>query len=281
MNNHEGPGAMPDADGGATSVAALSHMARERLRLASEPCEDERAGGPALIRFLGEAGWMIEPFRRPFRTIDIEPAIVPKRVMLLPGFATHPVRMRYLARQLERGGHRVKRWGLGFNWGPTQENFDKLNQRLEDVYLRKGEKLILVGWSLGGLFARELAKHHPDKVAKVVTMGSPFSYSPRANNVWRIYQAIAGHRVDDLPIEAEVAEKPPVRTVALWSPRDGIVHSRAACGQAGERDRAVALRCTHMGFNYHPQAIMAVARELDAERYFPDEAREDSEAMTH
>ena len=62
---------------------------------------------------------------------------------------------------------------------------------------------------------------------------------------------------------AELAGKPPVETVALWSPRDGIVHPRAARGLPGERDREVALRCTHMGFAYDPQAIAAVLRELD------------------
>lgn len=245
------------------SVVALSSTARERLKLASEPCEDDRAGGPRLVRFLGEAGWIIEPFRRPFRKIDISMASSPKRVMLLPGFATHPIRMRYLARQLERGGHRVKRWGMGVNWGPTAENFEKLNQRLVDVHARKGAPIYLVGWSLGGLFARELAKRHPDKVAKVITMGSPFSYSPRANNLWRIYQAVTGHRVDELPIDADIAAKPPVETVALWSPKDGIISPRAACGTAEERDRAIALRCTHMGFNYDAESIEAVARELD------------------
>ena len=94
-------------------------------------------------------------------------------------------------------------------------------------------------------------------------MGSPFSGDPRANNVWRIYQFIAGHSVDAPPIEAELSLKPPVETVALWSPRDGVVSPRSACGQAHERDRAIALRCTHIGFSYSPEAVHAVLRELD------------------
>ena len=61
----------------------------------------------------------------------------------------------------------------------------------------------------------------------------------------------------------ELAAKPPVETVALWSPRDGIVHPRAARGAAGERDREVALRCTHMGFAFDPEVVAAVLRELD------------------
>ena len=182
---------------------------------------------------------------------------------MLPGFATHPIRMRYMARQLERAGHKVKRWGLGFNFGPTLENFEILERRLVDLHQRYQEPVFLVGWSLGGLFARELAKRHPDKVAKVVTMGSPFSGNPRANNAWRIYQFVTGHSVDHPPIAGETAAKPPVPTVALWSARDGIVSPRSACGQAGERDRAVALRCTHLGFAYSEESIRAVLLELE------------------
>ena len=206
---------------------------------------------------------LAEPLRRPFRRLAIAPSATPRTVMLLPGFATHPVRMRYLARQLERAGHKVKRWGLGFNLGPTQENLAFLEERLEEVHARYGRDVVLVGWSLGGLFARELAKRRPELVAKVVTMGTPFSGNPRANNAWRIYQFVAGHRVDQPPIETVVAEKPPVETVALWSPRDGIVSARSSRGLAGERDRAVALRCTHIGFSYSPEAVRAVLAELE------------------
>ncbi len=239
---------------------ALQH----RLALAREDCPDG-VGGPPLRRLVGELEWVVEPFRRAVRHHAAVSAVRPRTVMLLPGFATHPVRMRYMARRLEAAGHRVKRWGLGFNWGPTQDNVAALEARLGDLADRHGERVALVGWSLGGLFARELAKRRPEAVAKVVTMGSPFSWSPRANNVWRAYHFVTGHRVEEPPIAIELAAKPPVETVALWSPRDGIVHPRAARGRPGERDRAVALRCTHMGFAYDPQVIAAVLRELDRE----------------
>lgn len=219
--------------------------------------------GPPARRLIGELDVLAEPFRRVVRRHEPIAAVRPRTVMLLPGFATHPVRMRYMARRLEAAGHTVKRWGLGFNWGPTEDNVAQLEGRLSDIHERHGEPIVLVGWSLGGLFARELAKRQPDRVAKVVTMGSPFSWSPRANNVWRAYHLVTGHRVEEPPIKVELAGKPPVETVALWSPRDGIVHPRAARGLPGERDREVALRCTHMGFAYDPQAIAAVLRELD------------------
>ena len=128
-----------------------------------------------------------------------------------------------------------------------------------------GAPMALIGWSLGGLFAREIARRQPEQISRVITMGTPFSGDPRANNAWRAYQAITGHPVDQPPIECELAVKPPVPTIALWSPRDGVIQPRSAAGWPGERDRAVALRCTHLGFPRRPEAIAEVLRQLDRE----------------
>jgi pimeloyl-ACP methyl ester carboxylesterase len=206
----------------------------------------------------------LDPLTRPFRRSATLPRTAyPRVVMLLPGFGTHPLRMRHMARELERAGHQVKRWGLGFNLGPTEENFALLEARVRQIGERYGQKVVLVGWSLGGIFARELAKREPDIVAKVITMGTPFSGSPYANNAWRAYEMVTGHSVEQPPIEVELAVKPPVETVALWSPRDGVVAPRCARGLPGERDRAVALRCSHIGFASSDEAIAAVAAELE------------------
>lgn len=250
----------------ARQAYAASGIAR-RVALAREaiPAEYE-AGKPQLARMLGEAQALLEPVRRPRRKLSIALTANPQMVMILPGFATHPVRMRYLAQQLEAAGHSTKRWGLGFNWGPDEERFEFLEARLADLHARHGRPVVLLGWSLGGLFARELAKRQPDAVAKVITMGSPFSGSPRANNVWRAYQFITGHSVDAPPIAADLAAKPPVETVALWSANDGAIAPRCAAGRPNERDRAIAVRCTHIGFTYDPQVIMTVLGELEATR---------------
>lgn len=222
------------------------------------------AHGPRLRMLLGELSAPFEPLARTFRKpLVIPPTANPQVVMLLPGFGTHPLRMRYMARQLEAAGHKAKRWGLGFNLGPTAENFEALEQRVARISQHYGKSVVLVGWSLGGIFAREIAKRHPDRVAKVITMGSPFSGTPYANNAWRVYQLVTGHAVDQPPVEAQVAVKPPVETVALWSPRDGVISPRSARGLPGERDRAIALRCTHIGFANSAEAIRVVAAELE------------------
>ena len=191
-----------------TVITHREEIAR-RWALAAEPCPDD-ACGPRWQLMLREFLWPIEPLRRLVGPpLEIPAAQTPKTVMLLPGFGAHPIRMRWMARKLEKAGHITKKWGLGYNFGATQARFQMVERRLVDIYRRTGTPIYLVGWSLGGVMARELAKAHPDKVAKVVTMGSPFSGSPRANNGWRAYQAIAGHRVDEPEIDTVVHEKPP------------------------------------------------------------------------
>lgn len=231
-----------------------------RLQLATERAP-EGIRSPSISRFVGELGTFTEAIRR--NDYSAQPAASPRVVMLLPGLFTHPARMGFMRRQLEAAGHRVHYWGMGINLGPTTENMINLRQRVRALHSRHGEEVVLVGWSLGGLFARELAKLEAEKVAAVLTMGSPFSGDPRANNAWRAYQFVAGHRVEDVPVVCEVAVKPPVPTIALWSPRDGIIAPRSAAGRPGERDRAVALRCTHLGFAHSAEAVSAVLRELD------------------
>ncbi|WP_428333189.1 esterase/lipase family protein [Novosphingobium sp.] len=231
--------------------------------LAFQPRPSE-ARGPAWPRLLSELKTPYEMWRAG-RAERRDPVALPapalsRPVMLLPGFGTHPARMNGLRHALEGAGHRVSDWGLGFNFGPSADRFDRLCERVVTLARREGAPLVLVGWSLGGLFAREIAHRHPEAVAMVITMGSPFSGDRRANNAWRAYQAITGHTVDAPPVGDQFfGLKPPVPTVALWSPRDGIVSPRSSCGRPGERDRAVALRCTHLGFAGHPDVARAVA----------------------
>lgn len=251
------------AGGRAQQAYSATDFAR-RVALAREAIPQEHESGkPRLVRLLGETQVLLEPVRRVRRKIAVAPSANPQVAMILPGFGAHPMRMRYLARHLEAAGHVTKRWGLGFNWGPTEEAFDHVEARLLQLHAHYGRKVVLIGWSLGGLCAREIAKRQPQAVAKVISMGSPFSGSPRANNVWRAYQFITGHSVDAPPIAAELRAKPPVETVALWSANDGVIAPRCAAGRPGERDRAVALRCTHMGFTYDPQVISTLLAELE------------------
>ena len=111
------------------------------------------------------------------------------------------------------------------------------------------------------LFRSELARTIPERVRAVATLGSPFSGDPRLNNVWRLYERVAGHPVDQPPIP-RIFDKPPVPTLAIWSRRDGIVAAEAARGKESERDEAVEIDSGHMGFSVSPRATRAAVREI-------------------
>jgi hypothetical protein len=118
---------------------------------------------------------------------------------------------------------------------------------------------------LGGVFAREVAKHRPDLVRLVITLGSPFSGDPRANNAWRLYELLNDHPVDRPPIATDLAEKPPVRTIAVHSPLDGIVGQSAARGLAHESDRQVELVERHLSLARSPAGIRLIGELLAEE----------------
>ena len=170
--------------------------------------------------------------------------------------------MALAARQLEKAGHTAKRWGLGYNLGATADRFDKAERRLVELNARTGDKIALVGWSLGGVMARETAKCRPDLVERVVTLGSPFSGDPRANRIWRLYELIAGHKVDAPPIDCTPEEKPPVPTIALWSRKDGVIAVACARGRPGECDRAIEIDSTHLGMASAPKALIGTLEAL-------------------
>ena len=185
---------------------------------------------------------------------DAPPALV------IPGFLATDRTTMALRKAMAERGWRVHGWGLGWNLGVRADTLD----RLEGCIDRLGatEPILVVGWSLGGLYARELARQCPGRVRAVVTLGSPFSGDLHQNNVWRLYELVAGHKVDNPPIP-RIADKPPVPALALWSRRDGIVAPRAAYGLAGERDEAIELDCAHMAFGVSGRTARQVAVEID------------------
>ena len=215
---------------------------------------------PALRLFLREGPALLARAYRAFgRLGERGPADGP-RLMVVPGFLATDRTTLGLQRALADAGYRVTGWGLGMNRGATPETLDKLIGQIEAF--GGGGKIILVGWSLGGIYAREAAKLRPDLVEKVVTLGSPFSGDPRGNNVWRLYEWIAGHKVDDPPIKTNLAEKPPVPTLALWSRRDGIVSIACTRGLPHESDRQVELDCSHMGFGVSGRAYPKIVEAI-------------------
>ena len=215
---------------------------------------------PPLRLRLGEAAWLLPRLFRIFgSTRTLGPADGPP-ALVIPGFVAHDRTTGALRKALARAGWRVHGWRMGVNWGARADTVGRLKERID--LISPDRQVLIVGWSLGGLFARELARSVPDRVRAVVTLGSPFSGDPKQNHVWRLYERIAGHKVDDPPVP-RITDKPPVPHLALWSRRDGLIAPRAARGLDHERDEEVELGCTHMAFGMSRRAARDVVREID------------------
>ena len=161
---------------------------------------------------------------------------------------------------MAEAGFRVHPWRQGINWGARKDTLERLKRAIELCGL--DEPVLVVGWSLGGLYARELARAHPEQVRAVVTLGSPvWGDRRRYTNVWKLYERVAGHPVDDPPIP-DKAEKPPVPTLAIWSRRDGIVGIPSARGTEECRDQAAEVDSTHMGFAVSKKGTRHAVREI-------------------
>lgn len=183
-----------------------------------------------------------------------------RTVIVIPGFMASDTTTSRLRRSLQHAGFDVHGWGLGRNRGVKADILQRMSGQVAP--LAANAPVTLVGWSLGGLLAREYAKFAPGDVAKVVTLGSPFSGSLRANNAWRIYELIARHRIDAPPISTTLNEKPPAETVAIWSGRDGVVAPGSARGERNEADRTIELDCSHMAFVADPVAIRSICQAI-------------------
>lgn len=179
--------------------------------------------------------------------------------LVIPGFVANDRTTLELRRALAEAGFRVHGWGDGWNLGVTLDTIGRLKQRIDEV---SEEPVLLIGWSLGGLFARELARVHPDRVRAVVTLASPFSGDPKLNNIWKFYEWVAKHPVDQPPVE-RITAKPPVPTLAIWGRRDGILAENAARGLAHESDRSIGLDFNHMEFACSSRATRTVVQEID------------------
>jgi pimeloyl-ACP methyl ester carboxylesterase len=197
------------------------------------------------------------------RTLGHQQARGPRNgppALVIPGFLAGDRHTTELRRALAEAGFRVHPWRQGMNWGARSDTMERLKHAID--LCGHGEPMLVVGWSLGGLYARELARTEPERVRAVVTLGTPvWGDRRRYTNVWKLYERVAGHPVDDTPI-TESAEKPPVPTLAIWSRRDGIVGVPSARGTEGTRDKEAEVSSTHMGFALSRKGTRAAVREI-------------------
>jgi hypothetical protein len=184
-------------------------------------------------------------------------------VLVLPGFGTGDASTLLLRAYLGRLGHRVRGWGLGLNRGDVGALVPRVLGATDRLAQASGRRVRLIGWSLGGVLARETARERPDAVERVVTLGSPVVGGPKYTTVGAWY-AQRGFDLDE--IEAAVAERDrtPIRVpiTAIYSRRDGIVAWQACIDRVSPQVEHVEVRTTHLGLGFSPEVYRIVARRL-------------------
>jgi pimeloyl-ACP methyl ester carboxylesterase len=203
----------------------------------------------------------LAPLRRP-RAVAGAREGAGQPVLVIPGILSSDSATALLRRTLDVTGYRAHASEMGFLTGIQPKTLARAVDRLAEVAEAEQRKVAIVGWSLGGLYARVLAQRHPDLVELVMTLGSPFSGDRRANNAWRLYEAINDHKVDAPPVPDDPAVKPPVRTIALWSRKDGVIAPAAARGLPHQRDAEIEVPFSHFALASTRPAVERVVTEL-------------------
>jgi hypothetical protein len=131
------------------------------------------------------------------------------------------------------------------------------------LFERCGQRRIsLVGWSLGGLYARQLAKIVPDRVRCLVSLGSPFAGSPKSTNAWRTYEIVSGRKIEEQYLLDALAEPPPVPTTSIFSRTDGICAWQVCLNKDGPEAENIEVYGSHCGLGHHPAVVYAIADRL-------------------
>lgn len=211
-------------------------------------------------RAVFELGWFVA-LRRAMRRL---PKGDGHAVIVLPGFLAGDTSTRPMRGLLKDLGYAAHGWDMGRNLRFNGEREQALYALLDRVYAESGRPVSLIGWSLGGLFAREMAKHSPGKVRQVISLGSPISNDRGYTNARHLFERLNGKQPE--PMEqgrfAALEEAPPVPTTSILSRSDGIVAWRASVQKPGPQAETLEVLASHCGLGVNPMVMYAIADRL-------------------
>jgi pimeloyl-ACP methyl ester carboxylesterase len=187
-------------------------------------------------------------------------------VMVVPGFGASDLHTLPLRRALARLGHSVHGWDQGTNLGMRPSLKNALNQRLQKLSAEQQMPVTLIGWSLGGVFAREMARHQPQLVHRVFTLGSPINGRPDANNMLALFRLANRGKPVNLDWEGFNKRRvaPPVPCTAIYSKSDGIVAWQCCMEDAASNTECAEVRGSHFGLVVNHQVLRVIAARLAA-----------------
>ncbi len=231
----------------------------------TRPLHAEPRHQPRLRRLLGELAAPLDGLRLlPALPRQLQRRRAPAReVLVLPGWLAGDGSTAVLRAALARDGHRVQGWGLGRNTGDVPTRMAKTTELVRNRAQATGTPLDLVGWSLGGTIAREVARREPDAVRRVITLGTPLHGSS--------FTAFASLFADDLDerarerIRRRRSTPPPVPITIVWSKRDGVVQWRAQQDRDNPWAEHVEVTSTHLGMTLDPDVLDVLRDRVAAE----------------
>jgi pimeloyl-ACP methyl ester carboxylesterase len=188
-------------------------------------------------------------------------------VLVLPGFTASDSSTVPLRWFLRSHGYWVHGWSLGTNVGPTRRIVQGIDDRLIELHTRHGRTVSLIGWSLGGIYARELARRHPEAVRQVITLGSPFQLKQgdksAATALWdRLSPTFQDEFLDTVlrPDDGKVELQVPA--TAIYSRGDGVVRWYTCIERRGPQRENIEVQGSHSGLGFNPAVLVAVADRL-------------------
>ena len=185
-------------------------------------------------------------------------------VAVFPGFAAGDLSTFVLRRHLQKAGYRAHRWKLGVNRGDVPALIPKLISRTESLF----GPVALVGWSLGGVLAREVARERPELVRCVVTLGSPVVGGPKYTRSAGFYERVLKKDLDKIERVVEERNQIPIRVpiTAIYSRRDAVVQWKACIDRYNEHCRHIEVDA--LGFD--PKILRLVSDAIGDSLHSPD-----------
>ena len=228
----------------------------------SKDKNDVRAPGWLLMALEGRAPWELGASLLAAPILKTAPKGDGHPVLVFPGLAAGDITTLVLRNFLRDRGYASYAWEQGLNFGPRPGVVEACVARVKQLRAEHGRTVSLIGWSLGGVYAREIAKIAADDVRSVITLGTPFSGHPKATNAWRLYELASGQRITDDDRIAELRKTPPVPTTSIFSRTDGVVAWQCSAEQETARSENIEVHASHLGMGMNPTALYAVADRL-------------------
>ncbi len=215
------------------------------------------------IRAMMELGCYV-PYRI-FNHLDEKESGDGHPVLILPGFMASDFSTIPLRSYIHKLGYKVYGWGEGRNFALT-DYIEMLTQKVNRIYQKHGEPITIIGWSLGGIYARQLGKYNPEIVRQIIVMGSPFKGIYQANNAKWMYELLKKSKIVSDDVDQELIEDIPlpanVPTTAIFTKEDGVVPWELCLEEEDQWHQNIQVRGSHLGLGVNPFVLQIVANRL-------------------